>query len=705
MQKRDVPYLVFGLLITAISACRPPNDDNTLTSLEPAWPATSSATARDAIEPEPAALPAEPTAEPPRPPPLPGGDEWPALGGPRAGLSLAIPPTWVNLTDQINIPAMNNRLGINLVFAAESESVGRSLLAGKSFANGAYVSGLLVTPPAAADPAAALVELLATAAPSAVRLTPVTPFTTDTGATGLVVDVADGPVGLNVADPNDLRTRVALFMPPEADDDAGSSGIVVLLSASASRWERLAPQFHRMLQSATLYEMRPGVVAQEGNVMVRGGLEGDRVQAGATLERDVHDLWTFTTAGSRYASLFLQPEEPHLDLSLTLLGPDRQAVAQVDNGFAGMIESAADLLLAGPGGYIIEVSDFNGDTGRYNLALTLSDQPQYAGGGQITFGQALQANLSPNGQHYWIFTGVAGQRISIVMEPGETTFDPILELIGPNDRQLVVLDEGFSGDPELISDLELPVAGEYAILVRSFSPLGGSYSISLDEGDRPVENIYDAGDLAYGSVRAETLQRQEAHAWFLPGKAGDHILIRVTPLSTQLDLDVWLLDEQIERVAAVDEFAAGEPETIELTLVADGQYVVMVRDFNGESGEYEIVLGAAPAATPELAGSLSYGDAVISAIPAGMAVGWTFIAQAGDIIDIDAQAGDASGDLVLSLLGPDGLSVVAADDNSAGGDEAIHAFTVPSDGQWQIVLSEFFGSMASYRLRLERAER
>ena len=49
---------------------------------------------------------------------------------------------------------MGNRLGINLIFAADSERTGRSLLAGKSFTDGAYVAGLVVTPTGpAASPA------------------------------------------------------------------------------------------------------------------------------------------------------------------------------------------------------------------------------------------------------------------------------------------------------------------------------------------------------------------------------------------------------------------------------------------------------------------------------------------------------------------------------------------------------------------------
>lgn len=708
MQKHDVPYLVFGILITAVASCRSAIQNNPLTTPEPEWNeragAINAASSRESGGAA-SADPAEEATEPP-PPPLPTADGWQLLGSDRTGLTLSIPPDWINFTDQVNLPAMNNRLGINLLFAADSERTGRSLSAGKSFAGGAYVAGLIVPPATAAeiDPATALVEMLASAAPSAVRLTAVTPVVSANGVEGYAVDVGDGPVGLNVPDPNNLRTRVVLFTPKADDGSDPPSRIVLLLSASAEDWERATGVFDRILQSAQVFEVRPGIAAQDGNVVVRGELRGDRAVVDATLTGGVNDLWTFTTAGNRYASISLQPEASQLDLALTLLGPDRQPVAHVENGYAGATESATDLLLAQPGVYLVEVSDFFRGSGRYTLSLTLSDRPQYDSGGPIAFGQTLQSHLPPGEPHYWIFTGAARQRINIVVDPGTPPFDAIVELHGPGGRQLVALDEGFSGDPEVISGFELPANGEYAILVRSFSSAGGLYTVSLDEGDQPIANFHDAGDLVYGEVRRESLQRQEAHAWFLGARAGDHILVRVTPLSDGLDPDVWLLDGDVERVAAVDSFAAGEPETIELTIRADGQYIVLVRDFDGKPGDYEIALGAAPAATPEAAGSLSYGDTILGVVEPGATVAWAFDAQAGDTVNVIIQVASPAGDIVLALRGPDGLTALEIDENPAGDGESITSFVATAPGQWQIVLREFFGDEANYRLSLERAQ-
>jgi len=712
MQKRDLPPLVLGILITAVAACRPtptlPTDAGPAV-LEPEW-------AEPTIDPIPVASDSPPLeASPPvfvSSPAAPAtAEDGQLLGSDRAGLSLRIPADWIDLTAQSNIPAMGNRLGINLVFAADSERTGRSLLAGKAFARGAYVSGLTVTPGAAtADPAAALTELLRAAAPSAVPLTAPVDVISANGVAGVALEVADGPIGVN-ATATELRTRVVLYRPET--ESADPAWVVLLFSASTSRWPAIVPLFDTMLASVRVGAVvpeavapgavAPGALAQAGSIVVRGQLAGGRDSAGATLLPAVNDLWTFDAAASQYVSLTLAATEPRLDLALTLLGPDRQTIAHVDNGYAAATETVTDLLLVQPGTYIVEVSDFYHAAGGYTLSLALSAQPQFSAGGPIAVGQALQGELPANGQHYWVFQGTAGQHINVVVEPGEATVDAIIDVYGPDGQRLAAYDEGFSGDPEIITGLELPATGEYALLVRSFAPQGGPYTISLDEGEQTIANYHDAGDLAYGDVRAETLQPREAHAWFMSGHSGDHILIRVTPLSPGLDLDVWLLDSAIERVAAVDAFAAGEPETIELTLAADGQYIVFVRDFNGEPGDYEIALGAAPVATPEHAGALNIGDTIIGVIRPGTAVAWSFEAAAGDAINVTVTPAEAGSDIVLQLQGPDGLTALEVDASSAGETESVTGFVVPAAGVWRIVLREYFAQTANFRLSLTRA--
>jgi hypothetical protein len=705
MQKRDLPYLVLGLLVTTVYSCRSLTDNNGLMTVEPEVAGTTIATTPEkepTERPPTRAAPLPSVAPPDEVPPEPTAQAWQLLGNERGGLAIPIPAGWVDLSDQVALPAIANRLGINLLLAADSERTGRSLLAGKPFEDGATVTVLLASSlPGAADLGTSVAAWLAGLEPGIVPETSPTAIQSADGVPGVSLDVSGGPVGLSLAGQSPLRTRVAVFAPPP-QPGSPQTWLVFLLSATADRWDESSARFDKALRNARIGSARTGAPSQ-GGIVARGELEVDRDLVTATIEEGTTDAWTFSSVANRYASLFLRPDETDLDLTVTVLGPNRQTLATADNAFAGGTEVITDLLLDQSGVYVVEVDSFFKESGRYTLSLVLSDIPQYSGGGPIAFGQAIEGDLPPNGQQYWVFSGAAGQRVSIVLEPGPTTFDAVLDLYGPDGRSLVARDEGFSGDPEVISGFDLPATGEYAIQVRSFSQQGGTYTLSLDETGQEVANFFDAGDIAYGETKQQTLQRQEAHAWFFEGKAGDQLSIRANPLAANLDLDVWLLDPQAARIATADDGVKGEPENITAALTADGQYIILVRDFNGEAGDYILALSADPIATPETGGTVSYGDSVMGQIAPNGSVVWSFNAQGGDLIGITVVPEESGSDLVLLLRGPDG-SAVPVDSTPAGQPETVTAFAIPTSGLWEIVVQEFFGEATGYRLSLERAD-
>lgn len=707
MPKCDWPVvLILGIFAAAVTACLPVADENRETTLEPEIGITPAVTLTSENTLLPTATSAEPTAPAPLlPSPAPTSDDRKLLGGPRSGLEVVVPPSWADLSNQMDTPAFGNRLGINVLLSADSERTGLSLLAGKTIDEGAYISGLLSASPLPGDNALdSLQSLVGSLEPTVTQLAEPAAVVSANGVAGAYADVVGSAVGLSAGPPQNLRTRIALFTPAAASGNA-SSPVILLMSATADHWARFEPVFTDVMSSVRIFGGRPGSPAPESNVALRGRLEGSRDLISATLERGVNDVWTFESpAATQYASLFLRPEDPYLDLTLTLYDPSRRTIVRIDNGFAGDSESVTDLLLTTPGTYLVEVADFFREPGRYKLSLVLSDLPTYSGGGAIEFGQSLQSDLAPRGQHFWVFQGASGQSISIILEPEGAGFDAMLELIGPDRSRLVALDEGFSGDTEVISGFVLPQDGEYTISVRSFSDQGGSYTLSLDEGGQTVANYYDAGDLLYGDIRTETLQSQEAHAWFFQGKMGDLVIIEATPLSANLDLDVWLVNAAIERIAAADRSGAGEAEKIEMILPADGQYIILARDFGGQAGQYQMALNANPVATPESAGSLSYGDSVMGTLKPATTASWSFVGQAGESVTVQLQPVDSSSDLVLTLQSPDGLTYLEIDNNSAGLIESLTGVTLPASGQWQILVREFFGEVAGYTLSIDRAE-
>jgi hypothetical protein len=436
---------------------------------------------------------------------------------------------------------------------------------------------------------------------------------------------------------------------------------------------------------------------------VAGHIDSGTIMNG-NLTNSNNDLWTFNGNGGRYATITLTPEEENVDLTLSLIDPSGNVLVSIDNGFAADLETLTDILLPEDGTYIIEAGEFFNEAGRYTVSLLLSDEPQFGGGGRIEFGQEINSELIEDTEHHWVFSGTAGQLVSIILTSLDSQLDAILELDSPDGELLISLDEGFAGDPEVITGFELEVTGDYIITVFGFAGNRGSYTLSLDQGGESTTNFYDAGVLVYGDIDQEFLQENEAHAWFMDGRLGDDITIVVSPLDNNLDLDIWLLDSEIQMLLMVDDFLSGQAETIDFVLPANDQYIILVREFFGEPGDYEITLQLNDESETEFGGVISYGETVSGTVQSGRRVEWTFSGQIGELINITLRPTSESRDLVLSLIDPAGNIVLNVDSALAGLPERLNAYSLSAEGEWTIVIQEFFGESSDYELTLMREE-
>ncbi|MCB9421497.1 MAG: hypothetical protein H6667_16960 [Ardenticatenaceae bacterium] len=717
MPNRILSSIVIGVLLLTVSGCRTIPEDELLpdgtdeVQLSNTTPVATATTPKATVTPTPRTTDVPPP--PPRPTPQPTSSlipDWERVGSKSSGLEFSVPLSWVSLTDSIDTAAATSPLGLTVLLLADSQRTGRSLLAGKELNEGAFAAGLISnqTLPAS-DPVTALTQLMADQGTAVTLLTEAQLVKADVGSdvvVGASIDISGDPLGFLDSGGEGLRTRLLLYL-SDSDSSAqdGRTATLFLFSALADQWEvnRYGEIFDQMAASIIIHDVQTGYTLSGGDADVMGSLIDGRVLSGELTE-GVKNVWTFTVESASYVTLSLEPEDDILDLTLTLISPFGQTIAQIDSGYAGDTEVAADIYLMENGRYVVEVSDFFGLAGHYKLSLTIEDEPQYTNAGVIRPGQAIESELPVNAQHVWTFEGAAGSLISIVLSPRDSQMDAILNMFGPDGSRLVALDEGFSGDPEVVSGFELPVTGSYAIRVSSFADNGGRYALSLDEGGEATQNFYDAGDLLYGDRKSEMLNSNEAHAWFFQGRLGDEVRIVVRPLTDILDLEVWLFDPAIERLTARDEFAAGDTETLEFTLPQEGQYLILVREFFGEAGSYEIELSATPATVPEFAGRLSYDEPVDGTLaPQQMAL-WLFTADEADALNFTLTPGSDSEDMVLILQDPQGNTVIEVDDEPAGQSETISGFIIPADGQWSLVVKSFFEEAGTYSLLIQRVQ-
>jgi serine protease Do len=98
-------------------------------------------------------------------------------------------------------------------------------------------------------------------------------------------------------------------------------------------------------------------------------------------------------------------------------------------------------------------------------------------------GGTVNGDLGAGDRDRWTFTGAAGQVVTIRMT--SQSIDPYLELLGPDGTQLIFNDDGAGYPNALIEAFELPTAGTYTIVARSFGDSrSGPYVLSLDEEPR-----------------------------------------------------------------------------------------------------------------------------------------------------------------------------------------------------------------------------
>jgi hypothetical protein len=680
---------------TIVVACEPVTPTETT---QPGATLTAEATVTPILaptarpSPSPAA-PLTPTSIPlPTETPVPAiaiPADWRTYGSPFFGLQITAPRDWTDLTTSLRDANVYKGVGPKSLLLASSEDAGQSLLSGAPLDQGAYVLGFISSPDSIdQDPVETLSTIVAQFSDVDAELDNPTAIKIN-GASGAAIEVFDFvPDFFPLVDPS-AKHRLVLLV----DSDISTQAIF-LMGQAFGGGDSFSDMFTLMEETISLGETEKNILSHLSG--------GD--QASGFLTRDLDDYWTFNGDSGQYVTISLVPIEEGIDLTLTLIEPTGGVMVGVDEGYANDLEVLTDMPLPESGTYLVKVGEFFNENGAYELSLTLSDEPQSGGGGRIELGQEITSEMDENSEHAWVFEGTADKAVTIVLTSLNEQLDVILELHDPLGRELLSLDEGFAGDAEVLTGFELPVTGEYIVIVRGFSGNGGVYGLSVDEGAESTENFYDAGNLTSGDSRRESLREDEAHAWFFDGIVGDEIMIEVAPLESNLDMDIWLLDPDLQQLVVKDDFLAGEPETIEYALAADGKYLVLVQEFFGEPGDYEIILNTSGEDVLEIEGTLTYSQTVAGELGANARVGWAFDGEADEIINVVLAPIEEDRDLVIILLDPAGNPALTVDASLSGLPERLLAYQLGEGGQWTIVVQEFFSEPSSYELTLTKQE-
>ncbi|MBK8988548.1 MAG: hypothetical protein IPM39_21170 [Chloroflexi bacterium] len=108
-----------------------------------------------------------------------------------------------------------------------------------------------------------------------------------------------------------------------------------------------------------------------------------------------------------------------------------------------------------------------------------------------------------------------------------------------------------------------------------------------------------------------------------------------------------------------------------------------------------------PVAAPVNGGVLAFGSPVSGTLEPKQSLVYYFDGSQNETITLDVTTETATSDFSLTLLSPNGRAYLRIDQGQAGEPES-YTISLPENGRWGIVLSEFFDEGGRYTLTISR---
>lgn len=177
----------------------------------------------------------------------------------------------------------------------------------------------------------------------------------------------------------------------------------------------------------------------------------------------------------------------------------------------------------------------------------------------------------------------------------------VLAVLDPHNEQIAYNDNHFGGDEALlptdamIEKLELHEAGIYTIRVDTYGGIfPGQVEVRLAAADMFETQFHeDDGLLVIGGV----LPQNRRYRYTFEAAAGEALTATLRDTSGTLDPVLWLVAADGETVAFNDDHGTGDStldvfdaRLRDVALMASGHYTLIVTDFTGQAGAFELVI-------------------------------------------------------------------------------------------------------------------
>ena len=419
-----------------------------------------------------------------------------------------------------------------------------------------------------------------------------------------------------------------------------------------------------------------------------GATQSGQVFAGSS------DQWLFTGQAGQVISIDVNG---NFDTILTVLDAFGNVLAFNDDFDAVTHSRIENLIIPANGTYRFVVAGYSPDAnGNYTIAVSpgvVAAMNVVTGDNVINFGETIPAFLVPGALDRWLFTGQAGQVVTVTMQ-GE--FDTILRLRDSFGTEVAFNDDSGGTVNSQIAGLVLPTNDTYTIEAAGYAPSEtGGYSISLTQGEGGAALFQSQGVVDSFSAQSVTLQRLnigqsvsgvltgDSSIWEFSAQAGDIVDIGVS--SPQFDTTVRVTNLNGEQIGFDDDGGSGRNSLIRgLRLNLGGIYTVYVEGYGGTRGNYTLSVQHPQATSNNL--NVTAGTPVNGNLLAGSIDEWRLSGQAGQVLNFRVEG---TFDTTLTLIDPNGNQLAFNDDFEGASASRIANFSLPSSGTYIVAVAGF----------------
>jgi hypothetical protein len=311
---------------------------------------------------------------------------------------------------------------------------------------------------------------------------------------------------------------------------------------------------------------------------------GETVQGTISLPGQRDRYVVFGPAGTVISIAMFRADESALVPAFEVFAPNGEQVVEA-KGAAGAI--VVGYTLSVTGAYIIYPHDAgNIANGTYSLTIGdgLSLRNFHPGAAQL--GEANQGSLRRTGDRdVWLVDLAAQTTFAVEVTPLTAAFQPVVEVVGPDGKQLGVARTNATVKTAKLGSLFAPTQGKYQIRVSSVPGTpAGQYTMSTQilRIDPTATFSVAVNEMVQGEV-----QPNERYTYSFKGTSGVLILIDVRGIGS-FDPVVVLYGPSGQRLALVDDSSAdGTDGVIQLVLEdGPGAYTVQIYGYAMTGGAF-----------------------------------------------------------------------------------------------------------------------